>query len=396
MRQFVYDKGVITLRNEDGTTRTDTCVDFRTQEFTEPTRDIMGKNDFTFARSAKISSSVRSRLIGKVYKYIWTFAWTTRTTSEEFKKYVSFMEIILINLLKPNSTITTGNCDKIYSKGINGVTIKQWSKFLEKYKGNLHPNIINEALMVSSTTPFIKKLIEVKALSHNSPELASLIAVKDLEKCEKIVQSEFRQGQKIASVIEEIPAILEKANIPHYVINSIEVSTAGDVSTYDTIEEVYSNLAHTLRCWTYDKRYKVLKSVCAEADFDNIHNLREFNSFLENELHKDEQKLFVERQELMPTFEDNTYKVYIPKSYAECKEIGNYFHNCVGHFEWDNYLKRGERGLFIVVRKSDEVKVACCDCDEVRVLQKLQKYNNSITDKSVLDFIKEYEKELVK
>jgi hypothetical protein len=224
--------------------------------------------------------------------------------------------------------------------------------------------------------------------------MGELLKMENFEKCDKIVKSEYKQYEKIKETLANIPTILEQANIPHYIRESIRITTAGNVYDYDTIDEAYSRFAQMIYYMLSDNKTIALKNVCKNTDLNNIHNFNEFEIQVDNEYHRAEQEIFANRQNRLPAYENDTFTVYIPKTYEECKEIGNYFHNCVGNYEWTNFLRNGRRGLFIITRKSDNEKVACCDCDDRAVIQKLQKCNTRITDKAILDFINNYEKNI--
>ena len=56
----------------------------------------------------------------------------------------------------------------------------------------------------------------------------------------------------------------------------------------------------------------------------------------------------------------NDYTMTIPKSYNECLDIGNEFHNCVGGIEWTNHLSVGKRAL-VVFRSTSSNEKICCD-----------------------------------
>ena len=391
MKKFKYERGVLTLLNDDGTPREDTRVDFTTKQFVAPAYEIMGRSGYSFSREARISSAYESRVIGKIYKIIWE-CHSHRYQQETFEKYVSLMEILLINMLK-NKSISYA-CDYIDVSGIENIALKEWSKYLAGIKNDYAVTsdiFVNYAL--GRTNPFLQKLCNTGRLRYSTVgRMGELLKIANFEKCDKIVKSEYRQSEKIKETITNLPALLEQTGIPHYIMENIRFTTTGNTYTYDTIDEVYNRFAQVIYYILNDNKVIALKNVCQNTDFDNIHNIREFETRVDNEYHKAEQEIFVNRQSRLPAYENDTYTVYIPKSYDECKEIGDYFHNCVGHYEWTNYLRNGRRGLFIVVKKSNNEKVACCDCDEREVLQKLQKHNNRITDRDILNFIKDYEK----
>lgn len=392
MKKFKYDRGMLTLLNDDGTAREDTCINFATKQFVAPSYDIRGRSGYSFAREAKISSAYESRVIGKIYKIIWE-CHSRRYEKVMFEKYISLVEIILINMLK-NKSITYA-CDYIDITGVENITLKEWSKYLASINNYaITPDVFCHYAL-GRTNPFIQKLCNTGRLRYSSNgQMGELLKMENFEKCDKIVKSEYKQYEKIKETLANIPTILEQANIPHYIRESIRITTAGNVYDYDTIDEAYSRFAQMIYYMLSDNKTIALKNVCKNTDLNNIHNFNEFEIQVDNEYHRAEQEIFANRQNRLPAYENDTFTIYIPKTYEECKEIGNYFHNCVGNYEWTNFLRNGRRGLFIVTRKSDNEKVACCDCDDRAVIQKLQKCNNRITDRAILDFIDNYEKNI--
>ena len=391
MKKFKYDKGVLTLLNDDGTAREDTCINFATKQFIAPSYDIRGRSGYSFARDAKISSAYESRTIGKIYKFIWE-CYSHGYQKENFEKYVSLIEILLINMLK-NKSITYA-CDYIDISCIENITLKEWSKYLAGINSDY--TITSDIFFryaLGRTNPFIKKLCNTGRLRYTvDGPMGELLKMENFEKCDKIVKSEYKQYEKIKETITNISTILEQANIPHYIMENIEITTTDNIWEYNTIDEAYDRFARMIYYILIEDKIIALKNVCKNTDLDNIHNFREFKIQVDNEYHRAEQEIFANRQNRLPAYENDTFTIYIPKTYNECNEIGSYFHNCVGNYEWTNFLKSGRRGLFIVTRKSNNEKVACCDCDDREVIQKLQKYNNKITDRAILNFIKDYEK----
>ena len=92
-------------------------------------------------------------------------------------------------------------------------------------------------------------------------------------------------------------------------------------------------------------------------------------------------------------FENDYYKTFVPLSREELKNIGDSFHNCANGYEWRCYLKDNLRKIVVVVKKYTNEMVVCCDMDakNLRIQQFLAPYNQSVSDKSLNDFRKEYQ-----
>lgn len=92
-------------------------------------------------------------------------------------------------------------------------------------------------------------------------------------------------------------------------------------------------------------------------------------------------------------FENDYYKILIPLSREELKDIGNSFHNCANGHEWECYLKNNERKIVVVVEKETNEMVVCCDMitKNLEIRQYLAPYNNVVYDNSLRYFRKEYQ-----
>lgn len=92
-------------------------------------------------------------------------------------------------------------------------------------------------------------------------------------------------------------------------------------------------------------------------------------------------------------YENDRYYTRVPLDRAECKEIGDHFHNCVNSFEWDSYLSSGSRYLVVVCDKITNEMLVCMDIipNSMTINQFYGKYNEHINDSNLLDFRNEYQ-----
>ena len=96
-------------------------------------------------------------------------------------------------------------------------------------------------------------------------------------------------------------------------------------------------------------------------------------------------------------FENDCYKILVPLTREELKDIGDNFHNCANGHEWNTYLKNNLRKIVAVVEKESNKMVVCCDMNtkNLKIQQYLAPYNCSVDEKSLKDFKREYQDYLV-
>lgn len=96
-------------------------------------------------------------------------------------------------------------------------------------------------------------------------------------------------------------------------------------------------------------------------------------------------------------YENDRYYTRVPLDRAECKEIGDHFRNCVNSYEWDNYLRHGERYLVVVCDKVTNEMLVCVDIipNSLSIKQFYGYRNKYISDRNLLDFREEYQNYLL-
>lgn len=92
-------------------------------------------------------------------------------------------------------------------------------------------------------------------------------------------------------------------------------------------------------------------------------------------------------------YENEHYEIIVPKSREDLANYGQFFHNCLNGWEWDNFLSRHRRYVAIVYNKKAKKPVVCMDI-EVST-RKIQQYlgvcNASIGNTQLRNFRKEYQ-----
>lgn len=96
------------------------------------------------------------------------------------------------------------------------------------------------------------------------------------------------------------------------------------------------------------------------------------------------------------SFEDNRYKIYVPKTREELQKIGDAFGNCANGWEWNNRLSKGTFALVVVMMKNSENYRVCCDIDlrTMEISQYYEKYNNYVSSETLLTFRQKYQEYL--
>lgn len=153
-------------------------------------------------------------------------------------------------------------------------------------------------------------------------------------------------------------------------------------------------------------QYREIRRLLAELEITDykitsIPNDLEYLKVLKEERRQAKyNELFAKRQtEHNLNFEDENYKIFVPMEYKDCAKIGNYFHNCAGGYEWNNYLisnYRDYRHLVVVVEKSTDKYKVCTDIDnrKLDICQYLVAHNQRVEDKNLLEFREKYQKYL--
>lgn len=129
------------------------------------------------------------------------------------------------------------------------------------------------------------------------------------------------------------------------------------------------------------------------TDYDYVVSLYE-----ESQMENDNRYFKANQTEKNLFFENDEYKIYVPTSRQELREIGNTFNNCANGHEWDTFLGENLRKLVVVINKETEKYEVCCDIssDNGKICQYLVKNNYSVQSTTLNNFKIEYQKYLTK
>lgn len=103
---------------------------------------------------------------------------------------------------------------------------------------------------------------------------------------------------------------------------------------------------------------KKLKSATYEKLYEEDSKLRRQKQILE---YSKKQEKFVRNQSNIPDFENEKFKLFIPKDYMDCVTVGETFHNCFADYEWLNYLYNGYRYGMTIIDKATNKHIICLD-----------------------------------
>ena len=107
-------------------------------------------------------------------------------------------------------------------------------------------------------------------------------------------------------------------------------------------------------------------------NYDNVLKIKESRNREVEEIifrkSQKEKKLF---------FEDENFTIIIPTTYKEIQKESEILHNCLGAYEWNQYLSQGKRKVVFIRRKenSDESYIAC-DIDKYGDIHQFLKKGN--------------------
>lgn len=117
-----------------------------------------------------------------------------------------------------------------------------------------------------------------------------------------------------------------------------------------------------------------------------------------NELLKKVNDLFKENQTgVSLNYENEDFIVIVPVTYQELLSEGKALNNCLAHYEWNQYLKKGERRVIFIREKANPDRpYIACDINIVNnnIIQYYAYGNNTPFDEKAVSFRKEYQKYL--
>ncbi len=210
----------------------------------------------------------------------------------------------------------------------------------------------------------------------------------------KILRNENTVIQNTKKEMEKLRAIALEDG---YTENSLKIELADNIRLPDCyilsarlkrIAEIADKLGNNCVTWKELKSYQQVNDCLnqLEADLANARNAEENQRFAEVQ------------KATLKEYENETYKIIIPLNVGECITYGDRLSNCLGHFEWDNYLRLNKRAAFVVLNKTTNKYVACVDISlsNKHLCQCLGPCNSTITDQNLLSFIHDYLNNIIK
>lgn len=214
--------------------------------------------------------------------------------------------------------------------------------------------------------PFFETTIDKKEFYTNSVDrIEKFITYQNI--IEHIIKNEVKYTEQL---INTSRAIAE--TIPQEYRNHIQITlrnVCDDWYKLDTITRSNFNIA-------FDILYRIQCIIQTAEDIDVEYNIKKLKSAtydkLLEELNKLErqkkileysegQELFVRNQRNIPDFENEKFKLFIPKDYIDCVTVGEIFHNCFADYEWRNYLYNGYRYGMTIIDKATNKHIICLD-----------------------------------
>lgn len=203
----------------------------------------------------------------------------------------------------------------------------------------------------------------------------------------KILRNENAIIQNIQKEVEKLSAIVQQDG---YDDKAIDIKVAFDIklsqpyclmNDLKEIADIAKQLENNVT-WKEIKTYKQVQDYLKQLQID----LANFKNPIANELFSKNQKA------TLKDYENEIYKVIIPLNIGECIKYGDRLSNCLGHFEWNTYLKNGKRAAFVVLNKTTNKYVACVDLSipNKKVCQSLGPCNSTLQNQELISFINTY------
>lgn len=293
-------------------------------------------------------------------------------------------------------------CDRLISKG--GVNPERFIEFFNNlygYGAILELSaILNNKQTWKKFLPFITNWINEgnsSSLNTTINQFKVDVSVDEL-KCDPLLAEALKRKSFSPTFQNAICKALFQANIKVWTTVATTLKNAtgpASVKDKDIVEALYFLIGDSVYCI---RDIDVCLTQYPDIHIDTRQSVHEICKDVKKQAKNLEFKEASEKFGKMQKggnlfYENDCYRINIPTTYADCLEIGKYFHNCAGGYEWNSYLANGSRYLVTVVDKRTDEQVVCCDiCTKSRnIAQYLGKYNNGITKMSLKQFAKEYQ-----
>lgn len=214
--------------------------------------------------------------------------------------------------------------------------------------------------------PFFEKTISKKDFYSSGLEyIETFITYQNI--IEHIIKNEVKFTEQVIkigqSIVDTIPQEYQRyiqvscSNISKdwYDLNRV---TRNNFSIAYGICDVIVSIIRLAEKINIEYDIKKLKSVTYEKlreEQNKLHRLKQILDFSQG------QEKFVRNQRNIPDFENEKFKLFIPKDYMDCVTVGEIFHNCFADYEWRNYLCNGYRYGMTIIDKATNKHIICLD-----------------------------------
>ncbi len=292
---------------------------------------------------------------------------------ELYDRLISFEDISINNkekLLNDEYRLSENTYESLLKKENWKPFLKNLNSFLDRYA-----NRGDWGIMLNAYNDFIRQKF-IKSLSSFNLCEAFIVALQN---------SNFEEEE-----INNFSMCLD------YPIFKQEIKNVNKMflTSYNNSSYFSHGLLEGLRTMMRDlvKIVSLLKKYNIEDQY-TIKNIRTSFTDIQNVVSEYSAKFFKNNQTAKEyCFSNNEFNIFVPTTRAELNAIGEYFHNCANHYEWDNFLSTGERVLAVVEDTKGTFKV-CLDFDikTLEIIQYLGKNNTNINDENLLKFKNEYQ-----
>ena len=236
--------------------------------------------------------------------------------------------------------------------------------------GYLYDNFRAYVVEINNTkyklNPFFEKTISKKDFYTRCLDyIEDFITYQNI--IEHIIKNEVKFTEQVVKVGQSIVD-----TIPQEYQRYIQVSCRNiSQDWYDLNRVAKNNLSIA-----FDICNAIISIIQLAKDINIEYNIKKLKSLTyekmreeQNKLHRQKQILeyskgqekFVRNQRNIPDFENEKFKLFIPKDYVDCVTVGEIFHNCFADYEWRNYLYNGYRYGMTIIDKATNKHIICLD-----------------------------------
>ncbi len=233
--------------------------------------------------------------------------------------------------------------------------------------------------------PFFEMTIDKKTFySYDTKFIEAFITYQNL--IEHIIKNEIKFTEQVINTSKTLEEM-----IPQEYQEYLKVTCVGIMEQWYDLNKVAGNNWYIAS----DLLQKILDIIKIAKELNIEYSLKKLKSATHDKLLKElkklerqkrilectkEQAYFVSNQHNIPNFENENFKLFIPKDYMDCVTVGEHFHNCFAEYEWRNYLKNGYRYGMTIIDKATNKHIICLDVNirSKEIIQWLGPCNQSL------------------